>query len=474
MKAEFDKEIDALLRESARRGRAASGERRARADDAHVTTTAHLDADEQSAYAENALPAAARAHYMAHLADCDDCRRSVTRLALAAGMPAQLETREATTGQVVVAPHAAGWRARLGALLAPRAWRYAVPALALLLVGAVALIVLTRPPREGLSSIAQRNTAETKRSETAQTETHHATQNDNGATTATAPGASDGLTKTTEPNAANAPSQNAPLAKEEIAANSERAETSQPLAGTSVGAADAPPPPAPASGGGGAPTARSVSELPKPMPTPAPVVTDSVTITSEQESKIKSGETVAQMPKVEQKPGGLENRQYENRQYENRQREPISGPRRNEQAQNRRAADEDFARNRDDKKDAELAATTSPAPASPSAAAKRSRPAREADRGKDENRPAEDAKGRASAISKSVAETRSVAGRKFTRQGGAWVDAAYRAGQSYTVVRRNSEQFRALVADEPQLRRVADALGGEVTVVWKGRAYRFR
>ncbi|MDQ1589566.1 MAG: hypothetical protein QOG71_193, partial [Pyrinomonadaceae bacterium] len=357
----------------------------------------------------------------------------------------------------------------LGALLAPRAWRYAVPALALLLVGAVALIVLTRPPREGLSSIAQRNTSETKRAETAQPETHHAAQNDNGATTATAPGASDVLT---EPNV-NAPVQNAPLAKEEIAANSARVETSQPLAGTADVAADAPPPPAPASAGGGAATARSVSNLPTPQPTPAPVVTDSVTITSEQEAKIKSGETIAQMPKVEQKPGGLENRQYENRPYENRQREPISGPRRNEQAQNRRAADEDFARNRDDKKDAELAATTT-APASPSAAAKRSRPAREAVREKDENRPPEDAKGRASATSKSIAETRNVAGRKFNRQGGAWVDAAYRAGQSYTVVRRNSEQFRALVADEPQLRRVADALGGEVTVVWKGRAYRFR
>lgn len=74
----------------------------------------------------------------------------------------------------------------------------------------------------------------------------------------------------------------------------------------------------------------------------------------------------------------------------------------------------------------------------------------------------------------SAAETRTIAGRKFRRQGSAWVDTAYSAGQSYTVVRRNSEQFRALVADEPELRRVAGALGGEVTVVWKGRAYRIR
>jgi hypothetical protein len=41
-------------------------------------------------------------------------------------------------------------------------------------------------------------------------------------------------------------------------------------------------------------------------------------------------------------------------------------------------------------------------------------------------------------------------------------------------VRRNSEQYRALIADEPELRRISDALGGEVTVVWKGRAYRIR
>jgi hypothetical protein len=96
------------------------------------------------------------------------------------------------------------------------------------------------------------------------------------------------------------------------------------------------------------------------------------------------------------------------------------------------------------------------------------------DRGRDENSPAEDSEGSARPAPKSVAETRSVAGRKFRRQGNAWVDTAYREGQSYTVVRRNSEQFRALAADEPQLRRVADALGGEVTVVWKGRAYRIR
>ena len=50
-----------------------------------VRTTDHLDADELNAFAEGALPAAARSRYVSHLADCDDCRRAVTELAAASG-----------------------------------------------------------------------------------------------------------------------------------------------------------------------------------------------------------------------------------------------------------------------------------------------------------------------------------------------------------------------------------------------------
>ncbi len=69
-------------------------------------------------------------------------------------------------------------------------------------------------------------------------------------------------------------------------------------------------------------------------------------------------------------------------------------------------------------------------------------------------------------------ETRSVGGRKFRRQGSAWVDTAYAQGRATVNVTRGSEQYRALVADEPGLRTIADQLGGEVIVVWRGRAYR--
>jgi hypothetical protein len=43
-----------------------------------------------------------------------------------------------------------------------------------------------------------------------------------------------------------------------------------------------------------------------------------------------------------------------------------------------------------------------------------------------------------------------------------------------TGVRRGSEGYRALVADIPELGRIAEQLKGEIVVVIKGRAYRIR
>lgn len=75
---------------------------------------------------------------------------------------------------------------------------------------------------------------------------------------------------------------------------------------------------------------------------------------------------------------------------------------------------------------------------------------------------------------RSSTEIRSVAGRQFRREDDSWIDTAYEAGSATVVVRRGSDQYRALIADEPQLKTVAESLSGTVIVVWKGRAYRFR
>ncbi|HKO45107.1 MAG TPA: zf-HC2 domain-containing protein [Pyrinomonadaceae bacterium] len=69
-------------------------------------------------------------------------------------------------------------------------------------------------------------------------------------------------------------------------------------------------------------------------------------------------------------------------------------------------------------------------------------------------------------------DTRTVAGKRFVRQNNSWIDTAYQQ-RATTNVKRGSEQYRALVADETGLRPFAEQLGGEVIVVWKGRAYRF-
>jgi hypothetical protein len=71
-------------------------------------------------------------------------------------------------------------------------------------------------------------------------------------------------------------------------------------------------------------------------------------------------------------------------------------------------------------------------------------------------------------------ETRSVSGHQFAREGNTWVDSAYDSSRATTNVARGSEQFRALVADEPGLGAIAQELHGTVIVVWKNRAYRIQ
>jgi hypothetical protein len=72
------------------------------------------------------------------------------------------------------------------------------------------------------------------------------------------------------------------------------------------------------------------------------------------------------------------------------------------------------------------------------------------------------------------AETRTVMGRHFTREGDGWVDVAYDSSRATVRLSRGSDQFRALVADEPGIRTIAEQLNGVVIVVWKGRAYRIQ
>ena len=66
------------------------------------------------------------------------------------------------------------------------------------------------------------------------------------------------------------------------------------------------------------------------------------------------------------------------------------------------------------------------------------------------------------------AQTRSVGGRKFRKQGNAWVDQKFKSSMTLKSVARGSDEFNSL---DSGLRSIAQQLGGEVIVVWKGKAY---
>ena len=77
----FDKEMDILLRQTAKSENVSAAEANPQSEIPNPKFV-HLDADEISAFAENALPETARRKYTAHFADCDRCRKILSNLIL--------------------------------------------------------------------------------------------------------------------------------------------------------------------------------------------------------------------------------------------------------------------------------------------------------------------------------------------------------------------------------------------------------
>ncbi len=77
MEFEFDKEIDLLLRQTAQGKAVATLNPKSEIQN---PKSVHLDADEISAFAENALPEKARLNYVLHFADCERCRKFLSNL----------------------------------------------------------------------------------------------------------------------------------------------------------------------------------------------------------------------------------------------------------------------------------------------------------------------------------------------------------------------------------------------------------
>lgn len=88
MEVGFDKEIDAILR-------------KARGDEVVTSFDSHLDADEISAFAENALPETARKNYTAHFADCTRCRKILSNVILLNSEAEALTASSAISAEIV-------------------------------------------------------------------------------------------------------------------------------------------------------------------------------------------------------------------------------------------------------------------------------------------------------------------------------------------------------------------------------------
>jgi hypothetical protein len=304
-----------------------------------------------------------------------------------------------------------------------------------------------------------RNDEESQRSHAASPVAH----DENHATAMTAGGSTQ--TQENNANAPAGPKQVAPEVARGTARASDDQSVSQSAPGAVGGMAGS------ASGGAPADTAtRRIEELPimnqssvatpVPVPPPPPREAQSPLITMQatpvppvEEDRLE----IAKEEKIKKSADVAEQAQPKGRRAQARdEAETVNG---------QRAANRTALRN-------EPAAPASSVGAETNAASKpspkRAAPARDDSR-KDNEQSSDVTRAKSSAT-----DRRTVAGRKFRREGDAWIDTAYKSGEATTVVRRNSEQFRALIADEPEIGRVASALGGEVVVVWRGRAYRIK
>jgi len=412
MKQEFDKEIDLLLRNQAR----------ASADSPHsegngssaLPLEEHLDADELNSYAENVLPLQARARYTEHLADCTRCRQIVTELRQAAGL---VITAEPVT--VLTLPI---WKSFLAWLTAPRFMRYAVPAMVLIVVGVIGLKVLHIDRATRTLSVQQ---------------------TDGGATIAqnqSTPPALFGSSSDQKPSSKTQPAPPAVTQnREEQTRDNKEAKT---------------------------PTddERQKGNVAK-NEQPADAI-DRISI----EPARAPQNTVVVEPKT---VVAAENKPEANQ----------AGAQRKGQADSIASADATVPAAKYSEKEAKSPTSVSEPMAMAGARAGSAAKTKSAvanareqteDRARAQSEERDEAAKRRERTDKDEAEVRTVSGRRFRKQGSVWVDTEYEGPRATVDVSRGSEQFRALVADEPAIRTIADQLDGEIIVVWKGHVYRIR
>lgn len=415
MKNNGSTEIDQLMRRLGRRsGETARSESQPSGEIEADVNAAHLDADEMNAFAEGALPENSRARYSSHLADCDSCRKLVTDLALAASRP------EATTVPLTATTSVSrkSWRDWFAAIFSPPVLRFAVPAVALFAIIIVALIATRTQKNE--TAVAQK-----EESGRAYSPSISANSNSTANTDAAQHAERTMTANSTAPNVQTiqTPAGTATLP---AATKAPRVEEDTPVVRREVAATPAPTLDGIAQGG------RQFGEI-------AQLAEQKVNTATQQPNPAETApaDIAARDKQVDEK------------------KPKVAGK------------DEDVTIS--DRAAGGAVATESRAGAARIATGRRieSLPV---------TRPAAPPKNEpllSGAEKERSSDQRSVGGRKFGRNAGAWVDTAYTSSLQTTHVARGSEQFRALMSDEPGLRSITQQLAGEVIVVWKSRAYRF-
>jgi hypothetical protein len=402
-----DKDMDVLI------GRYAKG-------GAKGTPVEHPDADELNAFAEGALPPSARQRYLSHFADCDDCRKLVSQLAVTTG--AGVEAR-VPASQPIAAP----WWKKLSVVFAIPTLRYAAFAVVLLAVGGVGFLAWRQPAQRNTEMVAQ-NQPQTNPVEAVKPATNQepvVTRNEN-----------------------TQPSSNTSIPQPTVSSTSDQNQSG-------LTTLSPPPPPKPADAVAGK--------------EPAPVVGGAARADDAPRAQSSPSYAPAPAPRTET---------YQMESRERAQQTPgaiAGGPRRNESSDKYKTIDRvgDFAKARDE--DSNRAAPTQRAGENKLEDAKRERTASQVVTVSPKSIGELPAEARKSAgmgsSSEEAPETRSVGGRKFKRQGNAWVDSKLKSSMSVRTVGRGSEEFDKL---DSGLRSIAKQLSGEIVVVWKGKAYRIK
>ena len=408
-----DVQIDVLLRRYAKHAGGAS-------------SPEHLDVDELNAFAEGALPPAARARYVSHLADCDNCRQLVSQLAMSAGTTIA-EPAGATAGERI------SWSQRLGALFAPRTLRYA--AFAVVLIAAVGVVfLLSRRPANNSALVAQNEPL----NQTAETAVKPGLA---------APQASVDEVARQDTNR-NAATRSSPQVHEE---SRERAES-------------------------------KVASVQPPSPPEATTSTTRPALAAKkgaEPAKTESQPSYAPPP-----PGETQGLEARSRQKQN-VGGLASGPRKTDSADDKYKAmdraETTIAKERPADESNRGAMNQAPQSNSRIVQEKRGGPRRSMDNIAQTQRNEQEQRVQTpktvtgatagTATSEEAPETRSVGGRKFRKQGSAWVDLKFKSSMSVKTVARGSEEFSSL---DSGLRSIASQLSGEIIVVWKSKAYRIR